>query len=120
MQGLGVQGGFRIGGGANPFLDLLPPSGLPFIGNPLPWPAIVTASSLRVVLVAAMLCVGVITRAATTTYTGVYAGGTIAPGNTVQSTQIANVRVEQRGRGQQAEAQSMGWLSRFFMTVLPI
>jgi flagellar L-ring protein precursor FlgH len=44
----------------------------------------------------------------------------IAPGNTVQSTQIANVRVEQRGRGQQAEAQSMGWLSRFFMTVLPI
>jgi len=44
----------------------------------------------------------------------------IAPGNTVQSTQIANVRVEQRGRGQQAEAQSMGWLARFFMTVLPI
>ena len=44
----------------------------------------------------------------------------IAPGNTVQSTQIANVRVEQRGRGQQAEAQSLGWLARFFMTVLPI
>jgi flagellar L-ring protein precursor FlgH len=44
----------------------------------------------------------------------------IAPGNTVQSTQIANVRVEQRGRGQQAEVQSMGWLSRFFMSILPI
>ena len=44
----------------------------------------------------------------------------IAPGNTVQSTQIANVRVEQRGRGQQAEAQSMGWLARFFMSVFPI
>ena len=44
----------------------------------------------------------------------------IAPGNTVQSTQIANVRIEQRGRGQQAEAQSMGWLSRFFLTLLPI
>ena len=44
----------------------------------------------------------------------------IAPGNTVQSTQIANVRVEQRGRGQQAEAQSMGWLARFFLNVLPI
>ena len=44
----------------------------------------------------------------------------IAPGNTVQSTQIANVRVEQRGRGQQAEAQSMGWLARFFMNVMPI
>ena len=44
----------------------------------------------------------------------------IAPGNVVQSTQIANVRVEQRGRGQQAEAQSMGWLSRFFLSVFPI
>jgi fibronectin-binding autotransporter adhesin len=30
-----------------------------------------------------MLCVGVIARAATTTYTGVYAGGTIAPDDTV-------------------------------------
>jgi flagellar L-ring protein precursor FlgH len=44
----------------------------------------------------------------------------IAPGNTVQSTQIANVRVEQRGRGQQAEVQSMGWLARFFLNVMPI
>ena len=44
----------------------------------------------------------------------------IAPGNTVQSTQIANVRVEQRSRGQQGEAQSMGWLGRFFLSVLPI
>jgi len=44
----------------------------------------------------------------------------IAPGNSVQSTQIANVRIEQRGRGQQAEAQAMGWLARFFMNVMPI
>jgi len=44
----------------------------------------------------------------------------IVPGNSVPSTQIANVRVEQRGRGQQAEAQSMGWLSRFFLTLMPI
>ena len=44
----------------------------------------------------------------------------IAPGNTVLSTQIANVRIEQRGRGQQAEAQSMGWLARFFLTLMPI
>ena len=44
----------------------------------------------------------------------------IAPGNSVLSTQIANVRIEQRGRGQQAEAQSMGWLSRFFLTLMPI
>ncbi len=44
----------------------------------------------------------------------------IAPGNSVTSTQVANVRVQQRGRGQAAEAQSMGWLSRFFLNVLPI
>jgi flagellar L-ring protein precursor FlgH len=44
----------------------------------------------------------------------------IAPGNTVASTLIANVRVLQRGRGQAAEAQSVGWLSRFFLNVLPI
>ena len=44
----------------------------------------------------------------------------IAPGNTVASTQIANVRVMQRGRGQAAEAQSIGWLGRFFLSVLPI
>ncbi len=44
----------------------------------------------------------------------------IAPGNLVQSTQIANVRIEQRGRGQQAEVQSMGWLARFFLNVMPI
>jgi flagellar L-ring protein precursor FlgH len=44
----------------------------------------------------------------------------IVPGNTVLSTQIANVRIEQRGRGQQAEAQSIGWLSRFFLNIMPI
>src|SRR5204862_6154618 len=38
----------------------------------------------------------------------------IQPGNTVASAQIANVRIEQRGRGQQADAQGMGWLARFF------
>ena len=44
----------------------------------------------------------------------------IQPGNVVPSAQIANVRIEQRGRGAQAEAQGMGWLSRFFLNVLPI
>jgi len=43
----------------------------------------------------------------------------IRPGNTVASTQVANVRVESRGRGQQGEALSIGWLARFFLTVLP-
>ncbi|MDE2081878.1 MAG: flagellar basal body L-ring protein FlgH [Burkholderiales bacterium] len=44
----------------------------------------------------------------------------IQPGNVVQSAQIANVRLEQRGRGQQAEAQAMGWLGRIFLNVLPL
>jgi flagellar L-ring protein precursor FlgH len=44
----------------------------------------------------------------------------IQPGNSVASAQIANVRIEQSGRGAQAEAQGIGWLSRFFLNVLPI
>ena len=44
----------------------------------------------------------------------------IVPGNVVASAQIANVRIEQRGRGAQADAQGIGWLSRFFLNVLPI
>ncbi len=44
----------------------------------------------------------------------------IQAGNVVASAQIANVRIEQRGRGAQAEAQGIGWLSRFFLNVLPI
>ncbi len=44
----------------------------------------------------------------------------IQSGNIVASAQIANVRIEQRGRGAQAEAQGIGWLGRFFLNVLPI
>lgn len=44
----------------------------------------------------------------------------IQPGNTVQSVQIANVRLEHRGRGAQADAQAVGWLQRVFLSVLPI
>jgi flagellar L-ring protein precursor FlgH len=44
----------------------------------------------------------------------------IQSGNVVPSAQIANVRVEHRGRGAQAEANSIGWLSRFFLTIWPI
>jgi flagellar L-ring protein precursor FlgH len=45
---------------------------------------------------------------------------TIQPGNVVQSAQVANVRLEQRGRGAQADAQAIGWLARVFLSVLPI
>ena len=44
----------------------------------------------------------------------------IQPGNSVASVQIANVRIEHRGRGAQAEAQGIGWLGRFFLNVLPL
>ncbi|CAG1017634.1 hypothetical protein BURC_02303 [Burkholderiaceae bacterium] len=44
----------------------------------------------------------------------------IQPGNSVPSAAIANVRIEHRGRGQQADAQGIGWLARFFLNVLPI
>ncbi|MEP7281595.1 MAG: flagellar basal body L-ring protein FlgH [Rubrivivax sp.] len=45
---------------------------------------------------------------------------TIRPGNVVSSIQVANVRVDQRARGAQAEAQRMGWLARVFLSVLPM
>jgi flagellar L-ring protein precursor FlgH len=50
--------------------------------------------------------------------------GTVDPrnllaGSVVNSTQVANVRIESRGRGAQAEAQAMGWLGRFFNMVTP-
>jgi flagellar L-ring protein precursor FlgH len=43
----------------------------------------------------------------------------IQPGNLINSTQVANVRVESKGRGGQAEAQTVGWLTRFFFSFLP-
>ena len=45
---------------------------------------------------------------------------TIQTGNNVASTAIANVRIEQRGKGQQADAQGIGWWGRFFLNVLPV
>jgi flagellar L-ring protein precursor FlgH len=43
----------------------------------------------------------------------------VQPGSIVSSTQVANVRVESRGRGAQGEAQTVGWLSRFFLSFHP-
>lgn len=43
----------------------------------------------------------------------------VQPGSVISSTQVANVRVESRGRGAQGEAQTVGWLSRFFLNVSP-
>lgn len=43
----------------------------------------------------------------------------ILPGSIVNSNQIANVRVESKGRGAQNEAQTVGWLTRFFFSFWP-
>ena len=43
----------------------------------------------------------------------------VQPGSIISSTQVANVRVESRGRGAQGEAQTVGWLSRFFLNFHP-
>ena len=43
----------------------------------------------------------------------------VQPGSVISSTQVANVRVESRGRGAQGEAQTVGWLSRFFLSLYP-
>ena len=51
--------------------------------------------------------------------TGVINPITIGAGNTVQSSQIADARIEYKGDGYIQEAQDMGWLARFFLNVLP-
>jgi flagellar L-ring protein precursor FlgH len=43
----------------------------------------------------------------------------IVQGNNVPSTSVANVRIEQRGRGAVSDAQGIGWLSRFFLNLSP-
>jgi flagellar L-ring protein FlgH len=43
----------------------------------------------------------------------------VQPGSIISSTNVADVRVESRGRGAQNEAQTVGWLSRFFLSFSP-
>lgn len=50
--------------------------------------------------------------------------GTVDPrlvqaGSVVSSTQVANVRIESRGRGAQDDAQTVGWLSRLLSSFQP-
>lgn len=53
-------------------------------------------------------------------FTGQVDPRSIQPGNLIPSAQIANVRVEHRGRGAMADAQGIGWLARFFLNLLPV
>ena len=52
-------------------------------------------------------------------FSGVVNPTYITSANSVNSVQVADARVEYRGTGQIENAQNMGWLSRFFLNVLP-
>ncbi|MBU0752754.1 MAG: flagellar basal body L-ring protein FlgH [Gammaproteobacteria bacterium] len=52
-------------------------------------------------------------------FSGVVNPNTITASNTVQSTQIADARMEFKANGFVDSAQVMGWLARFFLSFLP-
>ena len=53
-------------------------------------------------------------------FSGIVNPATIRAGNVVSSTQVAQARLDQRGRGDVGRLQGMGWLSRFFLTIAPV
>ena len=52
-------------------------------------------------------------------FSGVVNPSTISSANVVTSTQVADARIEFKGRGEMDSAQAMGWLAKFFLSVLP-
>ena len=52
-------------------------------------------------------------------FSGIVNPNTITTANTVQSTQVADARIEYKANGFLDSAQVMGWLGRFFLTFLP-
>ncbi|MFN3883343.1 MAG: flagellar basal body L-ring protein FlgH [Rhodocyclaceae bacterium] len=52
-------------------------------------------------------------------FSGVVNPDTITAANTVQSTQVADARIEYKANGFLDSAQVMGWLGRFFLSFLP-
>jgi len=53
-------------------------------------------------------------------FSGVVNPATVLPGNLVSSTQVADARLEVRGRGDIDQAQTVGWLAKFFLSFMPI
>ena len=51
-------------------------------------------------------------------FSGVVNPANVSSGNAVSSTQVADARLEYRGNGYIDEAQTMGWLARFFLSFL--
>lgn len=52
-------------------------------------------------------------------FSGIVNPNTISTSNTVQSTQVADARIEYKANGFLNDSQVMGWLSKFFLTFLP-
>lgn len=52
-------------------------------------------------------------------FSGVINPNMVTAANTVQSTQVADARIEYRGSGFIDESNTMGWLQRFFVAILP-
>jgi flagellar L-ring protein FlgH len=52
-------------------------------------------------------------------FSGVVNPRTVSANNTVPSTLVADARIEYSAKGYIDEAQTMGWLQRFFLNVLP-
>ncbi len=52
-------------------------------------------------------------------FSGVVNPNTVTTSNTVQSTQVADARIEYRGSGFIDESNTMAWLQRFFIAILP-
>ncbi|MDP3686858.1 MAG: flagellar basal body L-ring protein FlgH, partial [Sulfurimicrobium sp.] len=52
-------------------------------------------------------------------FSGVVNPMNVSAANSVSSTQVADARMEYKGTGYIDEAQTMGWLARFFLSVLP-
>jgi flagellar L-ring protein precursor FlgH len=64
--------------------------------------------------------VGINQNVETLRFSGVINPANVLPGNVVSSTQVADVRLEVRGTGDIDRAQTTGWLSRFFLSFMPI
>lgn len=64
--------------------------------------------------------VGVNQTVDTMRFSGVVDPMLIRPGNTINSTQVADVRLEFRGRGDIDRAMTTGWLQRFFFSYAPL
>jgi len=52
-------------------------------------------------------------------FSGVVSPRTVSANNSVPSTQVADARIEYSAKGYIDEAQTMGWLQRIFLNVLP-